>query len=166
MSSTEIAGLCNDLTQSDLNGLCNSRTALCQQVAASGNAAAIQAASTALCLRLSDLSVVAIYSINGQVDQLLRVLIAALRLRGTQVAMIVVVDGDHFKATVDTFSLKQLPCKFRAPVNVIAWHMVLMTSGGIASSRVAVLLLCHMNLGTLIPAAIIRLIQMLKALSR
>ncbi len=104
MSSTEIAGLCNDLTQSDLNGLCNSRTALCQQVAASGNAAAIQAASTALCLRLSDLSVVAIYSINGQVDQLLRVLIAALRLRGTQVAMIVVVDGDHFKATVDTFS--------------------------------------------------------------
>jgi len=103
MSNTEIKNLCNNLVFSNMDGLCKSSKALHQQVDASANAAAIKAASDAILRRVSDISTVAVYSIHGDVDQLLRVLIASSGLRGDRAAIIIVVDDERYEATVETF---------------------------------------------------------------
>ncbi|MCJ1361881.1 hypothetical protein MMC16_000982 [Acarospora aff. strigata] len=104
MSTNEVNRLCNDLQVFNIDGLCTSRDSLYRAVEASADVTPIHAASDEIRRRLSDSTTVSIYSINPDVDQLLRVLVAASRAKENQVPIIVAVDTGHFAVTVETFS--------------------------------------------------------------
>lgn len=103
MSSQDINYLCRDLASTEMDGLCKTRNALQRQVDKLADAGVIIAASNEVLQRVSDPSAIAVYSIRGEVDQLMRVLIAASGVRGPQAGIIIVVDDEHYEATVETF---------------------------------------------------------------